>query len=82
MKYQGKRNVSEYIMGMSNIASKLRALKLKLSEDLLIHLVLISLPSQFSQFKISLIMVRRRNGLLMSSFHMCARIGKTKAKKD
>ena len=37
-----------YIMGMSNIASKLRALKLELSEDLLIHLVLISLPSQFS----------------------------------
>ena len=32
---------------MSNIASKLRALKLELSEDLLIHLVLISLLSQF-----------------------------------
>ena len=48
MKYQGKRNVREYIMEMSNIASKLRAL-----EDLLIHLVLISLPSPFSQFKIS-----------------------------
>ncbi|XP_027351268.1 uncharacterized protein LOC113862378 [Abrus precatorius] len=53
MKYQGKGNIREYIMGMSNIASKLRALKLELSEDLLIHLVLISLPSQFSQFKIS-----------------------------
>ncbi|XP_014627297.1 uncharacterized protein [Glycine max] len=53
MKYQGKGNVREYIMGMSNIASKLRALKLELSEDLLIHLVLISLPTQFSQFKIS-----------------------------
>ena len=38
---------------MSNIASKLRALKLELSKELLIHLVLISLPSQFSQFKIS-----------------------------
>jgi len=53
MKYQGKGNVREYIMRMSNIASKLRALKLELSEDLLIHLVLISLPSQFSQLKIS-----------------------------
>ena len=53
MNYQGKRNVREYIMGMSNIASKLRALKLELLEDLLIHLVLISQPSQFSQFKIS-----------------------------
>ena len=45
MKYQGKGNVREYIMGMSNIASKLRALKLEPSEDLLIHLVLIYLPS-------------------------------------
>ena len=53
MKYQGKGNFREYIMGMSNIASKLRALKLELSKELLIHLVLISLPSQFSQFKIS-----------------------------
>jgi len=53
MKCQGKGNVREYIMGMSNIASKLRALKLELSKDLLINLVLISLPSQFSQFKIS-----------------------------
>jgi hypothetical protein len=38
---------------MSNIVSKLKALKLELSEDLLIHLVLLSLPSQFGQFKIS-----------------------------
>ncbi|XP_057430655.1 uncharacterized protein LOC130723564 [Lotus japonicus] len=53
MKYQGKGNIREYIMGMSNIASKLKALKLELSDDLLIHLVLLSLPAQFSQFKIS-----------------------------
>ncbi|KAF1867940.1 hypothetical protein Lal_00042407 [Lupinus albus] len=38
---------------MSNIASKLKASKLELSDDLLAHLVLISLPTQFSQFKIS-----------------------------
>ena len=53
MKYEGKGNIREYIMGMSNAASKLKALKLELSDDLLIHLVLLSLPSQFSQFKIS-----------------------------
>jgi len=35
MKYQGKGNVREYIMGMSNIASKLRELKRDLSEDFL-----------------------------------------------
>ena len=45
MKYKGKRNIREYIMEMSYIASKLKALKLELSNDLLMHLVLISLPT-------------------------------------
>ena len=53
MKYNGKGNIREYIMEMSHIASKLKALKLQLSEDLLVHLVLISLPAQYSQFKVS-----------------------------
>ena len=53
MKYKGKRNIREYIMQMSHIASKLKALKLELSKDLLVHLVLISLSTQFSQFKVS-----------------------------
>ena len=46
MKYKGKRNIRKYIMQMSHIASKLKALKLELSEDLLMHLVLISLSAQ------------------------------------
>ena len=45
MKYQGKGNIKEYIMSMSNIVFKLKALKLEISEDLLIHLVLIFLPT-------------------------------------
>ena len=53
MKYKGKKNIREYVMQMSLIASKLKALKLELSEDLLVYLVLISLPAHFSQFKIS-----------------------------
>ncbi|CAM8993910.1 unnamed protein product [Rhodiola kirilowii] len=53
MKYSDKGNVQEYIMEMSHLASKLKALKLELSDDLLVHLVLISLPAQFSQFKVS-----------------------------
>ncbi|RVW74320.1 Retrovirus-related Pol polyprotein from transposon TNT 1-94 [Vitis vinifera] len=53
MKYKGKGNVREYIMEMSHLASKLKALKLELSDDLLVHLVLISLPAQFNQFKVS-----------------------------
>ncbi|KAL6312231.1 hypothetical protein AAG906_020352 [Vitis piasezkii] len=39
MKYKGKGNVREYIMEMSHLASKLKALKLELSDDLLVHLV-------------------------------------------
>ena len=39
-------------------------------KDLLIQLVLISLPSHFSQFKISSNCQKERNGLLMSSFHI------------
>ena len=53
MRYKGNGNIREYIMEMSHLASKLRAHKLNLSEDLLVHLVLISLPTQFSQFKVS-----------------------------
>nr|KYP66988.1 hypothetical protein KK1_013305 [Cajanus cajan] len=40
-------------MEMSNLASKLKTLKLELSDDLLVHLVLISLPTHFGQFKVS-----------------------------
>nr|AAP54011.1 transposon protein, putative, unclassified [Oryza sativa Japonica Group] len=53
MRYKGKGNMREYIMEMSHLASKLKALKLDLSEDLLMHLILISLPTQFNQFKVS-----------------------------
>ena len=53
MRYKGNGNIREYIMEMSHLASKLRAHKLDLSEDLLVHLVPISLPTQFSQFKVS-----------------------------
>ncbi|CAA6671981.1 unnamed protein product [Spirodela intermedia] len=53
MKYKGKKNIREYILEMSHLTSKLKALKLELLEDLLVHLVLIFLPTQFSQFKVS-----------------------------
>ncbi|RVW43382.1 Retrovirus-related Pol polyprotein from transposon TNT 1-94 [Vitis vinifera] len=53
MRYKGKENIREYIMEMSNLVTRLKALKLELSEDILMHLVLISLPTQFSPFKIS-----------------------------
>ena len=53
IRYKGNGNIREYIMEMSNIASKLKALKLGLSDDLLVHLVFISLFAQYSQFTMS-----------------------------
>ncbi|XP_020237161.1 uncharacterized protein LOC109816526 [Cajanus cajan] len=53
MRHKGKGNIREYIMEMSNLASKLKELKLELSDDLLVHLVLISLHTHFGQFKVS-----------------------------
>ncbi|XP_020219736.1 uncharacterized protein LOC109818217 [Cajanus cajan] len=47
MRYKGKGNIREYIMEMLNLASKLKALKLELSDDLHVHLVLISPPTHF-----------------------------------
>ena len=52
MKYKVKGNIREYIMQMSHLASKLKTLGLGVSKDLLVHLVLISLPTQFNQFKV------------------------------
>ena len=53
MRYKGKGNIREYIMEMSHLVSKLKALTLELSEDLLVHFILISLPAHFGQFKVS-----------------------------
>ena len=39
MKYTNKENIKEYIMEMSNVAGKLKALKLQLFDDLLVHFV-------------------------------------------
>ncbi|KAJ4724491.1 hypothetical protein OWV82_003478 [Melia azedarach] len=53
MRHKGKGNIKEYILEMSYLASRLKALKLDIYDDFLVCLVLISLPSQFSQFKMS-----------------------------
>ncbi|KAJ9557218.1 hypothetical protein OSB04_011832 [Centaurea solstitialis] len=53
MRYKEKGNIREYIMEMSNLNGKLKELKLELSDDLLVHLILISLPAQFGQFVVS-----------------------------
>ncbi|XP_058724756.1 uncharacterized protein LOC131596185 [Vicia villosa] len=53
MSYKGKGNIREYIMEMSLLTSKLKALKLELPGDLIVPLVLISLPAHFGQFKVN-----------------------------
>lgn len=52
IRYKGKGNIREYFMEIFHISSKLKALQLELFEDLLVHLILISLPAQFNQFKV------------------------------
>lgn len=53
MRYKDKENIREYILKMSNIQSKLKTLGLPLADNVLMCLVLISLPGQFTQFKMS-----------------------------
>jgi len=44
MRHNSKENIREYIMKMSNLVFKLKALKLELFEEILVHFILISLP--------------------------------------
>ena len=53
IRYKGKGNIRKYIMEMSHLALKIKTLKLEVSEDLLVHLVLIYFLAQFNQFKVS-----------------------------
>ena len=53
MRYKGNDNIREYIMEMSHLASKLTTLNLEIFEDVIVYLVLISLPASFNQFKVS-----------------------------
>lgn len=53
MRYNEKSNIKEYIMEMSNLVTRLRALKLEMPESILVHLVLIFLSAQFTLFKSS-----------------------------
>jgi gag-polypeptide of LTR copia-type len=53
MKYNDRSNVKEHVLEMMNTASKLKAHKLNISEDMLVYLSLNSLPTSFGQFKVS-----------------------------
>jgi len=51
MHYNSKENIREYIMKMSNLVSKIKALKLELSEDILVHFILISFLIKYNTFQ-------------------------------
>jgi gag-polypeptide of LTR copia-type len=53
MKYNGRSNIREHILEVMNTASKLKAHKLNISEDMLVYLSLNSLLTSFGQFKVS-----------------------------
>ncbi|KAH1097570.1 hypothetical protein J1N35_014491 [Gossypium stocksii] len=54
-KYKGQGSIGEYIMEMFHVGSRLKALKIELSDELLFLMVLILLLEQFNQFKIGYI---------------------------
>ena len=51
MRYSSKENIREYIIEMSNLVSKLKALKLKLSEKILLYFILISFLTMYDLFQ-------------------------------
>ena len=67
MHYIGKENIREYIMGMSNLLSKLKALKFELSEEILVNFILISFLITYNPFSCLCIMLKRKSGVSLSS---------------
>ncbi|POO01288.1 Zinc finger, CCHC-type [Trema orientale] len=53
MKHNNSTNVREHIMEMRNIAAQLKSLEIDISESFLVHLIMNSLPKEYSPFKIS-----------------------------
>ena len=51
MRYSGKGNIREHILQMSHLAGKLKEFKLEINEDLLVALVLLSLPNQYGNLQ-------------------------------
>ena len=67
MRYNGKENIREYIMKMSNLVSKLKALKLKLSEETLVPFIPISFLTQYNPFSRLFVILKEKSGALLSS---------------
>ena len=53
MRHNGKGSIREYILEMSNLAARLKALKLEMPEGIVVQLTLNSLPIQYDTLKVS-----------------------------
>jgi len=49
--YNDRRDVREYIIEISNLISKRKTLKLKLSKEILVHFILIFFLTQYNTFQ-------------------------------
>ena len=53
MRHNGKGSIRKYILEMSNLAVRLKALKLEMPEGIVVQLALNSLPVQYDTLKVS-----------------------------
>ena len=53
MRYKGDGSIREYILNIFHLAGKSKGLKIELSKDVFVHLVLIPLLPRFNQFEVS-----------------------------
>lgn len=53
IRYKSDRNIWEYILDTCHLTRKLKGLKIELPQDVLVHMMLISLPPQFNQFEVN-----------------------------
>jgi hypothetical protein len=52
-RYDGQSGIREHIMSMCDMAAKLKALEMSISEGFLVHFIMTSLPAQYVPFMIS-----------------------------
>lgn len=53
MSFDGKGSIGEYIMKQIDVAAKLRSLNFEIGDQFLVHLVLNSLPSEYTQLQVT-----------------------------
>jgi hypothetical protein len=51
--YSFGSGVQEHILKMSNMASKLKTIDMRLKDEFLVHLIMCSLPKEFESFEIN-----------------------------